>query len=203
MPHLCRLPQRPLTWHITPKSPWSLCRQPGGHPQPPAATSQSSRISSRSTTLPPGLSTRLRASTPQATPPGSKAAAAASVGLPSDMGGAAGTISYRKHHPRQAGGLGGGPFRPPSVPIRTSSGDRSAGYTGSDEGGAAKQLHPRRSRRALQRKEVKEAVGQGWRFAKQILPWSLTSFQVRAFPGGSCFRSQRGKCEGGTPSLNP
>ena len=162
------------------KFPWSLCRQPGGHPQPPDATSQSSRISSRSTTPPPGLSTRLRASTPRTTPPGSKAAAAASVGLPSDMGGTAGTISHHKHHPRQAGGLGGGPFRSPRVSIRTNSGDRSAGYTGSDE--AAKQLHPRRSRRALQRKEVKEAVGQGWRFAKQILPWSLTSFQVRAFP---------------------
>ena len=124
------------------KFPWSLCRQPGGHPQPPAATSQSSRISSRSTTSPPGLSTRLRASTPRTTPPGSKAAAAASVGLPSDMGGAAGTISHHKHHPRQAGGLGGGPFRSPRVPIRTNSGDRSAGYTGSDEGGGCEAASP-------------------------------------------------------------
>lgn len=124
------------------KFPWSLCRQPGGHPQPPAATSQSSRISSRSTTPPPGLSTRLRASTPRTTPPGSKAAAAASVGLPSDMGGTAGTISHHKHHQRQAGGLGGGPFRSPRVSIRTNSGDRSAGYTGSDEGGGCEAASP-------------------------------------------------------------
>lgn len=98
------------------------------------------------------------------------------------------------------GGLGDGSFRPPSLPVRCSSGDRSAGYTGFDDGGAAKQLHRRRSRRTQQREQVKEAVGQGWRFAKQILPWSLTCSQVRAFPRGSCFRSQRGKCEGGTPS---
>lgn len=164
------------------KFPWSLCRQPGGHPQPPDATSQSNQISSRSTTPPPGLSTRLRASTPRTTPPGSKAAAAASVGLPSDMGGAAGIISHHKHHPRQAGGLGAGLSAPQEFRFTQTAATDLQGTLGQTRVGAAKQLHPRRSRRALQRKEVKEAVGQGWRFAKQILPWSLTSFQVRAFP---------------------